>query len=499
MFKRTCIAASLFAVLGTFSALAQPQNDARRAIALADYIAGDYAAAVAVEGNRIVSKEEYAEMQEFSSLIGTYLSQLHLGPETWLVQLHHQLALSIDSKAPVEKVIKESLKLRDHIVKQFSVPTHPVEIPDLERGKHLYQQSCVACHGPDGRADTVTAKQLSPPPRPFSNPDVMDMLSPFKAFNTITFGIENTGMSSYSILSETDRWALASYIFTLRQNLPQPVPNVFASISWKEAMEKSDGEILQKIRSTRDVDKKGSLMWLSQIRHMKYASTSAGEVSQRKKRQLSALSGVETAQEMIEESIEHHRKGNSKEALDASVSAYLDGFERSEPILVALGQSKLVTTVEQAFMRYRSDLRKKTTTIESSHQTLTSVLGQAETELRSSRELSKWSVVFGSFLIIFREGLEAILLCGVILSVLSSLGAAEARKWFHRSWVAALVAGGLTWVVAGRIISGVEREGIEGWVSLLAAAVLIYVSFWLLARYDAKRGDSYCNRLHGVL
>lgn len=35
------------------------------------------------------------------------------------------------------------------------------------------------------------------------------------------------------------------------------------------------------------------------------------------------------------------------------------------------------------------------------------------------------------------------------------------------------------------------REGMEGWVSLVAAVVLIYVSFWLFARRDVAKWKQF--------
>ena len=39
------------------------------------------------------------------------------------------------------------------------------ESADIEAGQALYEQRCAPCHGPDGKANTPTAKALQPPPR----------------------------------------------------------------------------------------------------------------------------------------------------------------------------------------------------------------------------------------------------------------------------------------------------------------------------------------------
>jgi high-affinity iron transporter len=51
----------------------------------------------------------------------------------------------------------------------------------------------------------------------------------------------------------------------------------------------------------------------------------------------------------------------------------------------------------------------------------------------------------------------------------------------HIGWIVALVLGGITWLVASYVvaISGSTREMTEGVTALVAAAVLLYVGFWM--------------------
>jgi high-affinity iron transporter len=90
--------------------------------------------------------------------------------------------------------------------------------------------------------------------------------------------------------------------------------------------------------------------------------------------------------------------------------------------------------------------------------------------------------MFASFLITLREGLEAALIVGIVLSVLRKLGQS------HRSrpvWLGVTVAV-LTSVVAGLTLNalGVAFEGrgeeiFEGVAMLLAAAVMSWMIFWI--------------------
>lgn len=65
--------------------------------------------------------------------------------------------------------------------------------------------------------------------------------------------------------------------------------------------------------------------------------------------------------------------------------------------------------------------------------------------------------------------------------------------YVHAGWIGALGASVLTWLVAKFLItiSGSNRELIEGIASLLAAVVLFYVSYWLLAKLEAKKWTDF--------
>ncbi|HUH04952.1 MAG TPA: FTR1 family protein, partial [Kofleriaceae bacterium] len=96
-----------------------------------------------------------------------------------------------------------------------------------------------------------------------------------------------------------------------------------------------------------------------------------------------------------------------------------------------------------------------------------------------------------SFIIVLREGLEGALLILLLLGIARRSGAAVAdARAVHYGWLAAVGLGVLTWFASGLILDrlgGARRELIEGIVALLAAAVLLTVSHFVLARLDAQR------------
>ncbi|WP_343231886.1 FTR1 family protein [Thermomonas sp.] len=89
-----------------------------------------------------------------------------------------------------------------------------------------------------------------------------------------------------------------------------------------------------------------------------------------------------------------------------------------------------------------------------------------------------------------------------IIAFLRKAERREALKWVHAGWIGALVAGGLTWVVATWLIdiSGANRELTEGLSSLFAAAVLLSVGIWMHQKSLAGRWQQYLNeRLSAAL
>lgn len=469
---------------------AKEPTEARQAVALLDYIAGDYQMAVSPEGGKVISDGEYQEMQDFVSLVAHYMERLKISADEPFSEHWKQLNIGIELKKPVDQVRRWALVLKSDFISHFSIATAPSRRPHLERGKNLYDQACASCHGQDGKANTLVSQQLDPSPTVFADSDVLNQLSPFKAYNTITFGIDGTPMPSFSSLSEEDRWALASYLFKFRPHLPDS-DETEPRIAWQEAMSLTDGEILQKLELS-GFTSEHALKQLSQTRHLK------GGVSAKSDRDGSDLGlsrevqkGIVLAKNKIKESLAAYQNKEYHKALDLVVSAYLDGFEQSEVLLKSLRGSDFVFLAEKQFMDLRQSIREKRPNVGKIGESLVGLLNQAIEDL-SSKSTIKPSVAFiASFTIIFREGLEAILLLLIIFSAVRVLQDASLRKWLHVSWIMALLVGGLTWLVARQVISGAVREGMEGWVSLVAAAVLIYVSFWLFAKRDVEKWKTF--------
>jgi high-affinity iron transporter len=98
-----------------------------------------------------------------------------------------------------------------------------------------------------------------------------------------------------------------------------------------------------------------------------------------------------------------------------------------------------------------------------------------------------------SFVLLVREGFEAILIVAALMTFLAKAGATERRRHVAQgAWaaVAASVVTGVAIAVLFRITPG-QREALEGVTMLLAAAVLFYVSYWLLSKVEVERWNAF--------
>ena len=90
--------------------------------------------------------------------------------------------------------------------------------------------------------------------------------------------------------------------------------------------------------------------------------------------------------------------------------------------------------------------------------------------------------VMSTFLIVFREALEAGLIVGIILTVLYRL---NAMRYAPHVWLSVLAAVGLSWLAGlglGQLTQSMQgswEKIIEGVISLAACGVLTYMVFWM--------------------
>lgn len=105
-------------------------------------------------------------------------------------------------------------------------------------------------------------------------------------------------------------------------------------------------------------------------------------------------------------------------------------------------------------------------------------LSEAQTEL--TRNTAPTAIAMNAGIIVFREGLEAVV---ILASLMSSLKSAEERKYRQPMWLGALLAllaTALTWLLAHEVLRSLARYGekLEAVVSIIAIAILLVIMNW---------------------
>ena len=124
-----------------------------------------------------------------------------------------------DSTAFVQDIPMESPSVLPPIdVLKAGVPTDSM----IARGRELFHQTCIPCHGIDGLGDGPTAATLNPKPRNFHS--LVGWTNGSKVsqiYKTLQEGIVKNGMASYAYMPPADRFALAHYVRTFATGQPQ--------------------------------------------------------------------------------------------------------------------------------------------------------------------------------------------------------------------------------------------------------------------------------------
>ncbi len=171
--------------------------------------------------------------------------------------------------------------------------------------------------------------------------------------------------------------------------------------------------------------------------------------------------------------------------------AYLT-FEQVETDLRAR-DAGLTSRLEDEFATLRAKIGggAGAAELEALHRALLGNLERAERVV--SDRASAPNLVVTSFLLLLREGFEAILIVGALMAFLGRAGASERRhEVVWGAWLAVL-ASGLTAVVVELLfhVSAGQREALEGVTMLLAVFVLFYVSYWLLSKVEADKWSAF--------
>ncbi|MBI5698298.1 MAG: FTR1 family protein, partial [Thaumarchaeota archaeon] len=198
-------------------------------------------------------------------------------------------------------------------------------------------------------------------------------------------------------------------------------------------------------------------------------------------------SGVRAEIDFIRDTLEtmllQYKEGNYQAAFTSARTAYLDSYEHVEIPLRTIDPD-FTLQVELQFAELRKLINEKAdfSKVQEAAIQVRRSLDESERLVTGTGQLAPGIAFTSSFAVIFREGLESVLILGAILTYLEASRNTKYKKFVYYGIVIAIAATAVTWAVASYIItiSGANRELIEAIAALSATAVLFYVSFWIL-------------------
>ncbi|HLL80999.1 MAG TPA: cytochrome c/FTR1 family iron permease, partial [Longimicrobium sp.] len=399
------------------------------------------------------------ELEEQSAFIDEALAAAQeLGPRAQaFVPRLERIRARVHKAEDPQGVSKECAELVEDLVLTGGLSRSPRRTPDLKNGAKLYAVSCAACHAADGSGQVEIAATMDPKPANFLDPERMNGLTPYKAFNALSFGITGTPMPAFSTLEEKERWDLAFYIFTLRQPDCGHTP---ARASLEELANAADPDLAAKYgdkevsclrRKLPDADEERSLLF---------------------------------ARGSIEDAMKLSKEGKHTQARQAIIDAYLKGIEPVEPLLRSR-DPRLVSDLEAAFGRTRLAAERGSPHVADEGRELLTLIDKARRSQPSAQDFL--SVFWLALLILIREGFEATIVIAALLAVLKKMEQTRHARIVHAGWMSAVVVGALAFVFGRKLLAGENRELLEGVFALFAVVMLVYAALWLNARANIRK------------
>jgi high-affinity iron transporter len=468
---------------------AEPAAGARQAWQLLDYIAVDYPAAV--QKGQVVDAGEYAEMQEFTAAVSSKLATLpaDAGREGRLATAK-TLQRLVAERAPEDQIARTAGTLASELLAVYKIEAAPAAAPDLERGAALYAQQCTACHGASGRGDGPAASGMDPPPIAFTDAARAMHRSPLSLYQVISQGLPGTAMASYAHLSNEDRWALAYYTGGLAYDAAARTEG--ATVWAADSQARGLLADLAAVSRSTEAELAKSIA-AEKARAITGYLRSNPEVVLTAPTAVNSNASLALARQQLRDSVAAYRAGDSTKASALALSAYLDGVEPVEPQLGSRDRA-LLRKIESAMAVLRSSIGKgaPAADVEAQAAAVVQLLDRSEKTLATDTN-SATTAFIGSFTILLREGVEALLIVIGMIAFLRKAQRQDVLPYVHAGWIGALLAGVVTWAVATYAvsISGAEREVTEGFSALFAAVVLLSVGIWMHQKSMAGRWQQY--------
>lgn len=203
---------------------------------------------------------------------------------------------------------------------------------------------------------------------------------------------------------------------------------------------------------------------------------------------------LSTLIEYIDEANDFIDAGNYKAASD-KIKEFIKVWPSVE-IDISTRNGSLYTKIESDMPILVSDLLKSKVDV----QAISSKLDTFRTEIELINDSTDYTM-WDSALILLREGLEALLIILALVSFLDKSGQKKMRKWIYLGALVGVLLSAFAAILMSTIFNSAmvdsNRELMEGYVGLLAAAMMIGVGIWLHSKSSVSSWNSYITKQIG--
>lgn len=459
---------------------AQDEELVLAVVSMLEHVSVDYP--YVVRGGQVFDATEYQGLHEFASQALVQLARLPDRPEQpALLERARLVVARIDARAPGAEVAGPARALAGDLMRIYRLTAAPRQTPNLRRAEALFQLECAACHGRSGRGDGPAGRALRPPPGDFLDPQRMDGQSILSLYDAITSGLRGQpGHGAH--LPFGDRWALAFLVSGLRV-APEAVREGEARWRQGEGLAQLPDLRTLVLQSPQEIRQQGGTA-LDAVRAFLTLHPEALEFSR--------PAPLVTARTRLREAASSYARGDAGDAHQLAIAAS-EAFESIAARLDHVDPALRAEIVgELAALRAAIETRERAGVVTAHATRLEALLDRAADLLARGATAAK-AVFVSALLILLREGAEAMLVLATVVAVVRKTGRPGAMRYIHAGWIAALLLGLGTWFAAGELIAhtSASKELTEGVSTLLAAAMLLYVGFWLHRRSYLEAWEAF--------
>jgi high-affinity iron transporter len=203
-----------------------------------------------------------------------------------------------------------------------------------------------------------------------------------------------------------------------------------------------------------------------------------------------AIDELHIARRLVDESVQLYQDGRTEDAYTAARNSYLDHFEYVE-IPLRVRDEGLTLAVEEDYAALRNLIESGAPLdeVEAVSAEVHRGLDEVERTLSEPGLAAPLIALTYAFTILFREGLEAVLIVAAVLAYLEASRNTQYRGPVIKGVLAAVAATVALFAASSLFLelAPLQRELLEAGTAVLAVAVLFYVSFWLITRLEHRR------------